>query len=97
MPLRLRRGTNAERTTITPIEGELLYTTDTKNLYVGDGTTVGGNRLNVTMTSAGIPVLPSFTSAEETALTGVPNGALILNTTTNKIRARVNNAWVDLN
>lgn len=42
MALRLRRGTNAERLLITPVEGELIYTTDTKLLYVGDGSTVGG-------------------------------------------------------
>lgn len=42
MPLRIRRGTNAERLTVTPLEGELVYTTDTKKLFVGDGTTVGG-------------------------------------------------------
>lgn len=42
MALRLRRGTDAERLLITPLEGELLYTTDTKKIYVGDGTTLGG-------------------------------------------------------
>jgi hypothetical protein len=42
MALRLRRGTDAERGTITPLSGELIYTTDTKKLYAGDGTTVGG-------------------------------------------------------
>lgn len=42
MALRLRRGTNAERLLITPVEGELIYTTDTKLLYVGDGSTAGG-------------------------------------------------------
>ena len=42
MALRLRRGTDAERLNITPIEGELIYTTDTKLLYAGDGTTAGG-------------------------------------------------------
>ena len=42
MALRLRRGTDAERTLITPLEGELLYVTDTKRLYIGDGTTPGG-------------------------------------------------------
>jgi hypothetical protein len=42
MTLRLRRGTNAQRLTITPAEGEAIYTTDTKNVYIGDGTTVGG-------------------------------------------------------
>ena len=39
MALRLRRGTNAARTGITPAEGELVYTTDTKKLFAGDGST----------------------------------------------------------
>jgi len=42
MALRLRRGTNAERLTITPESGELIYVTDNKKLYVGDGSTLGG-------------------------------------------------------
>ena len=43
MPLQIRRGTDAERLgSFTPAEGELIYTTDTKKLYVGDGATVGG-------------------------------------------------------
>lgn len=48
MALRLRRGTNAERQTITPLSGELIYVTDfatagVSALWIGDGTTVGGN------------------------------------------------------
>lgn len=42
MSLKLRRGTNTQRTGITPAEGELIYTTDTKKLYIGDGSTIGG-------------------------------------------------------
>lgn len=42
MALQLRRGTNAERTSITPSQGEPIYTTDTKQLYIGDGATAGG-------------------------------------------------------
>jgi hypothetical protein len=41
--LQIRRGLAADRTTITPANGELIYTTDTKLVYVGDGTTLGGN------------------------------------------------------
>jgi hypothetical protein len=41
--LQLRRGTAAERAEITPLQGEPIYTTDTKRLYIGDGSTVGGN------------------------------------------------------
>ena len=42
MALKLRRGTNSGRTAITPAEGEPIFTTDTKQLYVGDGSTAGG-------------------------------------------------------
>ena len=47
MALQLRRGTNAERGAITPALGELVYVTDYVAagvaLFIGDGTTVGGN------------------------------------------------------
>tara|TARA_B110000503_G_scaffold24454_2_gene38585 strand:- start:83 stop:1561 length:1479 start_codon:yes stop_codon:yes gene_type:complete len=42
MALRLRRGTDAERLLVTPLQGELVYATDTKKIYVGDGATLGG-------------------------------------------------------
>lgn len=45
MALRLRRGTDAQRLLITPLEGELIYTTDTQEIYVGDGVTAGGIRV----------------------------------------------------
>lgn len=43
MSLQIRRGTDTERTSITPAAGEPVFTTDTKKLYIGDGTTTGGN------------------------------------------------------
>jgi Bacterial Ig-like domain (group 3)/Major tropism determinant N-terminal domain len=49
MSLKIRRGTNSERLTITPVEGELIYTTDTKRLFVGDGATVGGNVVSLSL------------------------------------------------
>ena len=42
MPLQFRRGTDAQRTAVTPAAGEPLWVTDTTKLYVGDGTTAGG-------------------------------------------------------
>lgn len=42
MALRIRRGTDAERQTIVPLQGEPIYVTDTNKLYVGDGATQGG-------------------------------------------------------
>lgn len=47
MALKIRRGTEAERQTITPAEGELVYTTDEKRVYVGDGSTVGGVSIEI--------------------------------------------------
>lgn len=38
----LRRGTEAERTQIVFDEAELIYATDSKIAYVGDGITLGG-------------------------------------------------------
>jgi hypothetical protein len=42
MALQIRRGAEAQRSSIVPAEGELLYVTDTRQLYVGDGTQAGG-------------------------------------------------------
>lgn len=45
MSLKIRRGLEADRLTITPEEGEFVYTTDNKEVAIGDGTTVGGTLL----------------------------------------------------
>lgn len=50
MALRLRRGLEADRTDIVPKSGELLYVTDTKAIYVGDGTTSGGTLVGELLT-----------------------------------------------
>ena len=46
MALKLRRGTDAQRQTITPEAGEPLWIDDTL-LYIGDGTTQGGVKVPV--------------------------------------------------
>jgi hypothetical protein len=41
--IQIRRGTDAERlASFVPSVGELIYATDTKKVFVGDGSTVGG-------------------------------------------------------
>ena len=42
MALRLRRGLDVERQSVIFAEGEPIYTTDTKKIYMGDGATPGG-------------------------------------------------------
>lgn len=73
MSLKLRRGTNTQRLSITPAEGELIYTTDTKKLYIGDGTTAGGTAVNF---SNPFPDILELTNTAES--TGTTAGALIV-------------------
>lgn len=42
LKLLIRRGINSDRLNVILNEGELGYTTDTKKLFIGDGTTIGG-------------------------------------------------------
>ena len=42
MALQIRRGSDSERLGTVFAVGELIYTTDSKKLFVGDGSTVGG-------------------------------------------------------
>jgi hypothetical protein len=61
------------------------------------GTSNGQVDVNCQRFRSNVPfMLPSYTTTERGNLSDVQNGFLILNTTTNKIQARVNNAWVDL-
>jgi len=84
MALRLRRGTDAERLQITPAQGELIYTTDTKVLYVGDGSTVGGT-LVTGGAGSGSATLDGLI---DTDLTNAENGdALVFNSGTNRWEA----------
>lgn len=46
MALKIRKGLEADRLDITPAEAEPIYVTDTKKVYIGDGTTAGGNSLS---------------------------------------------------
>ena len=93
MALQIRRGLEAARTSITPVEGEILYVTDTKRVYIGDGTTVGGNQVGgnllfptidniklgyaTTATAGGTTTLVA-TSARQQLFTGSANQTIVL-------------------
>jgi len=42
MPLQIRRGPTADRLSIVPLLGELVYDTNTGSVFIGDGVTPGG-------------------------------------------------------
>ncbi len=43
--IQIRRGLEAQRTLLTPDVGEPLFTTDHKELFIGDGSTAGGIKI----------------------------------------------------
>lgn len=61
MALQIRRGTDSQRQGITPLAGELIFTTDTKKLFVGDGSTVGGNQVDTTLSAQYLSVPSNIT------------------------------------
>ena len=63
--VQLRRGTLAENNAFVGQEGELVYTTDTKDLYAHDGITAGGQRVGIVSSIADNAV--SFAKIEEIA------------------------------
>jgi len=87
MSLKIRRGTNAERLTITPVEGELIYTTDTKNLYIGDGITAGGKFI----TGVGYTGSASTSRGYTGSATRIPTGG-----TTGQVLSKVSNTDYDV-
>ena len=60
MSLRIRRGTEAQRTGATFDLGEIVWTTDTNKLFVGDGVNAGGK--NILATSAGTGLIWNATT-----------------------------------
>lgn len=77
MALQLRRGTEAQRTAnnFIPEIGEPIYTTDTKALYIGDGSTVGGIKVgtNVSLHDIGDVYLPTKFPKQVTSISAANN------------------------
>ena len=69
--LKVRRGTDAQRKTVTLEQGEVGYTTDTKRVFVGDGTVLGGNIIGNIVHS------PLTTPGARTGLTTAVKGDLV--------------------
>jgi len=83
MALKLRRGTDAQRLLLAgptaPAQGELIFTTDTKKLYVGDGSTPGGIPVDTGGSGGGI-LLTDLSIGPENSASG--DGSISYNNTT---------------
>jgi hypothetical protein len=77
MSLRIRRGTDSQRQQITPDEGELIFTTNTQKLYMGDGITQGGINIGQTLAGTGL-VFDSITQTLQATGGGNQGGGGIL-------------------
>lgn len=53
--IRLRRGKESDRDKVVPRQGEPLFTTDTKRLYIGDGVSAGGVPVGTGEPGKGVP------------------------------------------
>ncbi|WP_298606940.1 hypothetical protein [uncultured Thiothrix sp.] len=110
MKIQLRRITDAQRLALNPVPaaGEPIWTTDTKKLYIGDGTTAGGivvDTNQITLDGNGkIPAsfLPSFVddvleAANQAALpaTGTA-GVLYVTLDTNKVWRWSGTAYIEI-
>lgn len=51
--IKLKRGLELARSGITPVAGELIYTTDNLEVFFGDGSTLGGNEIGYLNTRTG--------------------------------------------
>jgi hypothetical protein len=67
MALKIRQGLEALRTSFVPESGELIYTTDDKLVYVGDGITPGGNIISSGAVADGNT---TYSISAETAVSG---------------------------
>ncbi len=73
--------TTSTRTSATPLDGELLYDTDEKDLYVGDGTTTGGKKVQTEGSPTNGTILkhvttPSAPAAGNTIVYGKSDGKI---------------------
>jgi len=76
MPLQIRRGTTAQRLAITPLTGELVYDTTTGQLFVGNGTTLGGaTTTGITTEDAQDAAAGLFTTGSHSGITFAYNDA----------------------
>jgi len=73
MAFQFRRGTDAERQSITPKAGEPLFVTDTGKVYVGNGTTQGGLLVSASLSDDDSPSLGGNLDLNNNSIVGTGN------------------------
>ena len=85
MSLQIRRGSTAQRLTITPLPGELIYDTTTGQIFIGDGATLGG------IITTGLSLEDSKDAAASLLTSGTHSGiSFVYNDDLDQIDATVN-------
>lgn len=98
MFLRIRRGSDSQRRSIVPLDGELVYANDTKKVFIGDGVTQGG----VPISNITTLIFPDETNRNASLLSPIP-GTMVYISDISKFQGYVdddgtgNPGWVNLN
>lgn len=98
MFLRIRRGSDSQRRSIVPLDGELVYANDTKKVFIGDGVTQGGVPISNITT-----IRFEDVANRDAALPTPVSGTIAYISSLSKFQGYVDDAgsgnpgWVDLN
>lgn len=89
--VQLRRGTSAQNSAFTGQAGELIYATDTKELFIHDGVTAGGTSVAASVADDSITFAKIEEIADQTILGNNSGGSSdILELTPTQVRAIIN-------
>jgi len=95
--LKVRRGSDAQRKTIVLDQGEVGYTLDTRRLFIGDGSTYGGQSIankNVGPFAAASNLGPDDSPGRQVGDIGYANSRLYMLTSTNYTDALSGYAYI---
>jgi len=89
--VQLRKGTSAQNSAFTGQSGELIYTTDTKELFIHDGVTAGGTNVAASVADDSVTFAKIEKIADQTILGNNSGGSSdILELTPAQVRAIIN-------